>query len=575
MKKPTNPNLLSEIQFLTLLISSLLILVVQLVSLLVIFQFMYLDIDNKAEISANEMTVIFEEPLYNVDDRQTIRIAEALLSAGRINGISIMSTASGLVFEQLPENGKSVIKPRTKELYFNNIFLGTVKIYFSDSDLFYVVQRFLLLMALVILTFLVAFILVSRLLVQKRINRTFKVLTKGINILAGGDYDHIIPSTRYRDIDSIIDLINDMAGKISLNNKNLIEINTRLEIHVNERTKELQESLEALRHMQDKLIESGKLSVLGQLAAGIAHEINTPLGAISSSARVISDYLDKSRPHHEHLGSIDLTKKETQLFGAVVEMGHNVSNFETVFPDRRRIAALKKRLEEKGIPNAGDAADMLVELGLGSDEQLDRLFPLLKTERNMTVLSDASRPVIAKRLINVINQSAIKAANVISALRSYLTPGEVDKQSERINIASCLNEVLMLMQNTIKQGIKLNTEISEIYTTGSIDGLSQICINIIRNAAEAMNFRGEIKIRTYAEGKNAVISISDDGPGIPEDIHKKIFDPFFTTKKTEGGMGLGLDICKRIVEIWHGSLTFTSVPGKTEFLIRLPLAPET
>jgi signal transduction histidine kinase len=103
--------------------------------------------------------------------------------------------------------------------------------------------------------------------------------------------------------------------------------------------------------------------------------------------------------------------------------------------------------------------------------------------------------------------------------------------------------------------------------------LNQVWTNLLDNAIDALGERGTITIATHREGDCAVIDVSDDGPGIPDDVAARIFDPFFTTKDVGSGTGLGLATARRIVVDRHsGSLTLDSRPGRTTFRVRLPFA---
>ena len=102
--------------------------------------------------------------------------------------------------------------------------------------------------------------------------------------------------------------------------------------------------------------------------------------------------------------------------------------------------------------------------------------------------------------------------------------------------------------------------------------LNQVWTNIIDNAVDAMNSKGEIRIKTYQEDPHIIVEIADTGPGIPEDIQSRIFDPFFTTKAPGHGTGLGLHISHDIIaNRHHGLLTVESKPGETKFKIVLPV----
>jgi len=172
-------------------------------------------------------------------------------------------------------------------------------------------------------------------------------------------------------------------------------------------------------------------------------------------------------------------------------------------------------------------------------------------------------------MAEIVDVAAHKAANVVSALRSYLNPA-MNEVSRVVEVDRDIEKVLLLMNNLLKHGIQVQCEFSGVHVLGSSDKLAQVWLNLIRNAAQAMDFKGQLIVRTEQKDGWALISVIDSGPGIPDSIVDRIFEPFFTTKKEGEGMGLGLDICRRIIGSYHGTLSATSMPGCTEFCVRLP-----
>ncbi len=120
----------------------------------------------------------------------------------------------------------------------------------------------------------------------------------------------------------------------------------------------------------------------------------------------------------------------------------------------------------------------------------------------------------------------------------------------------------------------MKLDIGKLYCIGIPDKLSRVWINIVTNAVQAMDGKGRIKIKTKAVRDSAVITISNDGPPVPEEIRRNIFEPFFTTKKSTGGMGLGLDICRRLVSSFNGRLYYNYEKSWNVFTVELPLAVE-
>jgi signal transduction histidine kinase len=130
-----------------------------------------------------------------------------------------------------------------------------------------------------------------------------------------------------------------------------------------------------------------------------------------------------------------------------------------------------------------------------------------------------------------------------------------------------------MLKFRLKKGVNVTREFDKTLPRICAHGseLNQVWTNLIGNAIDAMNGRGELRIRTSRELDTLLIEITDNGPGIPEDVKPHIFEPFFTSKGVGEGTGLGLDTVYRIVRSHHGQITFDSRPGRTSFYVRLPL----
>jgi signal transduction histidine kinase len=194
---------------------------------------------------------------------------------------------------------------------------------------------------------------------------------------------------------------------------------------------------------------------------------------------------------------------------------------------------------------------------------------LLLGERSAEILATASEPVTSRRMAEVIATAAGKAADVVRSLRSWLGQSP-PIEARPVDIVKDIEIVLTLMNGSMKGGVRIERDFSKAWVLGSSEQLSQVWMNLVRNAAQAMGFEGEILLRTECVDDKVIVTIVDSGPGIPGTIRSQIFDPFFTTKVDGEGMGLGLDICKRIIEAHSGSIALDSRPGRTEFRVTLP-----
>ena len=187
-------------------------------------------------------------------------------------------------------------------------------------------------------------------------------------------------------------------------------------------------------------------------------------------------------------------------------------------------------------------------------------------------------------LVATIEESVGRVSSLVKAVKSYAYEGKGQKQSVDIN--ESIHATLVILahkfrekQIALEKDFAANLPPLECECTG----LNQIWTNLLDNAIDAVPPNGHIRIRTWAEEVPAdsaspnpaprsylCVSIADDGAGIPLESQPRIFDPFYTTKEVGVGTGLGLGIVQRIVEQYHGTVTFSSVPGNTEFRIRLP-----
>jgi signal transduction histidine kinase len=560
-------ELVGEIRKLTIVLPAFIIVAVVSVSLVFLSGMMVSDLRRSSVATADETSELLEVPLYTVDDAQARRIGEALLGSGRISGIVLESIATGSIMSVLPLKSDCRIPPLSRDISSQGIHLGTVRLYFSDSQIVETRRRFSAITAIMVTAIVVLNLLASKFLFRKMVQEPTAAIFNGIRFIAEGNYDLTIPKTAYHDVNAFVGLINDMAGKILSKSDELKEANSLLERRVSERTAELSVSLADLKRTQDCLIESEKLSALGHLSAGMVHELNTPLGAIISSNGSLISFLE-NRPRSMVEFASSLTAGQRRILESVVELAMARSaDLKMTRASGKNHRQLLAGLREANIPEPGKAAELLEELDLG--DRFSELLECLRDDRGLEMLSFAVEMASARYMAQIVSVAAGKAANVVKMLRSYLEPSSAE-EFQPVDVVESLETVLALMAGWMKSGIQVKRSFSRAIALGSADRLDQVWMNLIRNAVQAMEFKGEISLSTAASGGEVVVTIEDSGPGIPQDVGVKIFEPFFSTKKRGDGMGLGLDICKRIVETHHGTLSFESEPGKTVFKITLP-----
>jgi two-component system NtrC family sensor kinase len=273
----------------------------------------------------------------------------------------------------------------------------------------------------------------------------------------------------------------------------------QLHWEIDERNKELKSTLEELRYTQSQLIHSEKMSSLGQLVAGIAHEINNAINAVYN-------------------GIQPLRKKSQRLQSLVGEL-----------------------IEKAGFQKNSETFDEI--------------------QQNLQKIS---------QLAEIIEHGASRTARIVKDLKTFSHPGS--KASETFNLHESIDICLNLMSNQMKHRIEVRKEYhGDGMVTAPSGELNQVMMNLISNALQAIPDKGEIAISTSNTGDRTLISIRDNGVGIPEDVRSNIFDPFFTTKEPGVWTGLGLSISYGIINRLGGRIECHSKAGHgTEFLITVP-----
>ena len=334
-----------------------------------------------------------------------------------------------------------------------------------------------------------------------------------------------------------------------------IEINTLNRALENERD-QLKRTLKQLEQAQMRLIQSEKMATLGQLTAGMAHELNNPITAIRRAADFI--YEDIKILVHQ------FEARKTLFSFLHTELEHEGLPLKNQREIRKSLA---QTVEDN------DLAKRLVKVGIYDYQRFKEIFSdLPKVEWEDELRRIECYTHLGKSLRN-IRSCAERIMELVNSLRSYTRADR--EMSSAIDVHRGIEDTLLMFRHA-GQNIRVERNYAKLPRIQCFVGeLNQVWTNIIANALQAMDYRGMLQIKTESlDGKYVRVSIIDDGPGIPPELLPRIFDLNFTTKhgRAEFGLGLGLTICHQIVSRHNGKISVESRPGRTCFTITLPIS---
>lgn len=330
------------------------------------------------------------------------------------------------------------------------------------------------------------------------------------------------------------------------------------------------DALEALRQAQSQLIQSEKMASLGQLVAGVAHEINTPIGAIKASGRNITDSLQQARSHLPQVFRL-LTPEQRQLFLRLIDLATEPRAVPSSREERAQTRELTATLESQGVADARHKAGILVQLH--AQPLLPDCLPLLTHEKHDEILSAAYSVATITHNAENINTAVERVSKIVFALKSFSRFDHAEEKQDA-DLREGVETVLTIYHNQMKHHVELVRQYEDIPPLRCLpDELNQVWTNLIHNALQAMDYRGTLTVTIRHQDQQAVVAVSDTGCGIPADVLPRIFDAFFTTKPAGQGSGLGLDIVRKIVAKHGGRIAVDSRAGEgSTFSVYLPYA---
>ena len=322
--------------------------------------------------------------------------------------------------------------------------------------------------------------------------------------------------------------------------------------------------------------QNEKMMALGKLSAGLAHELNNPASAIVRDSDSLKKHLRLEPKMFKEMALINIDEEQinvliNRLFGLLAETGRTQLTLKqrTVLEDE-----IADWFSDHDIENGYVIAESFVDFNF-SITDLEAFSDSIPAESVSPVFNWLSNLLVTERMVEDIQQSSKRIADLVSSIKTF-THMDRAQVKEFADIHIGIRNTLTMLGYKIRKG---NISVIEHYdeslppVKALIGELNQVWTNLIDNAVDAMeiNKKGVLTIKTERDGEFVRVTITDDGPGIPEDTIYSIFDPFFTTKAMGKGTGMGLEVVQRIISQHNGSVKVKSVPGCTEFTVCFPI----
>ncbi len=312
------------------------------------------------------------------------------------------------------------------------------------------------------------------------------------------DFILVDEAGRYQGIGTVLDLLKAMEARIA------------------QRNTVLRKALVDLKESQTQLVQSEKMASLGQMVAGVAHELNTPLGYVKNNVELLRD-----------------------LSAPLFTLAHAQAALADCLADRNC-----------------------------SEAQLAQAFAAAAQARE-----DAAPELLMDDLNQLFNDTLYGLGQIAELVVGLKNFARLDRaMSEEVDLNDCIRSALVIARNTTKDKAEVSLQLGELPAiTCAPSQINQVLLNLLTNAAQAIDGYGHIQVKSWADEAAVFISVQDNGRGMPAAVLAKIFDPFFTTKPVGQGTGLGLSISFKIIQDHGGVIRVASEPGRgTRFLLRLP-----
>jgi signal transduction histidine kinase len=324
------------------------------------------------------------------------------------------------------------------------------------------------------------------------------------------------------------------------------------------------------REFKSSDLRDEKLISLGKLAAGLAHELNNPASAVLRSAKMLGESLTGAEQAARALAAAHISPEQFASIDAarvICSAPRTQASLSTVARADRE-DAITDWLADHGASE--DSALALADSGV-EVTALDKLATELPGDALDAALRWIAACCTVRALSSEIETAASRIHDLVSAVKGFSYMDHAPT-AEPVDIRRGITDTLTVLGNKTRGksasiSLELPDDLPRAHAVGA--ELNQVWMNLLDNALDAIPSGGHVSVTAQHELDSVVVRIIDDGPGIPKEIQGKIFDPFFTTKGVGSGTGLGLDIVRRLLQRYEGDISVESVPGRTEFQVRL------
>ncbi len=322
-----------------------------------------------------------------------------------------------------------------------------------------------------------------------------------------------------------------------------------------------------LTKQSNEIHEKDFNKVLDKLLPDFLHEISSPISSVEYSAdnllveyqKIISSFI-----------SIAESNEPIEGFQKVVAFISSASNISSISIEGKELREQKKKfiadLTHYQIKHPQRAAEFLISAGVfGINEKLHWI---IKQPQGHLLFDLLISLLSVKQSFTVLDAAKTRSRYLVSTLKNY-TNKLPDSESELFDLKTSIETAIVLVKQRLKSCNFSFHYNADCFIDGNIQHIVHVWINLLSNAVEATHGTGTISVNVFKENETVVVSVTDNGPGIPPELITKIFTPYFTTKKNEGGTGIGLDICKNVITSIGGNISVSSKPGNTTFTVRI------